>query len=362
MNKKITLLVASLGHGGAEKVCMTLSNEFAHRGYETELWIVGTKDTSLIEHIDHRVIVFQLNKKHIRNSIFALVKLFLQRKPKKLLIFHIELAIISIFIKKIFFQRTTIFVRSINTLSLAFKDSLRKVLMLKIIKFVLPYSNKIIAQSSGMKEDLMSFFHTKESRIVTIFNPSLSIVILDSKVLKKVNFENEFLFVGRFRPQKGLVNLLNAFKIAYNKNPDIHLTLVGDGMEMELLKKEVVNLGLSTCVTFEGYQSNSLPYFKRAKATLLTSFFEGFPNVLVESIATGTPVISFDCPSGPQDIIVPGVNGILVPHLNLEEFANAILAMANGEIKFNRDDVIKTAEKFSIEKIVKKYEQVLLQD
>jgi glycosyltransferase involved in cell wall biosynthesis len=59
-------------------------------------------------------------------------------------------------------------------------------------------------------------------------------------------------------------------------------------------------------------------YYRRAKATLLTSFFEGFPNVLVESIALGTPVISFDCPSGPADIIIPGVNGILVPNQDIQ--------------------------------------------
>jgi glycosyltransferase involved in cell wall biosynthesis len=184
----------------------------------------------------------------------------------------------------------------------------------------------------------------------------------NNSVIEKTDIENEFLFVGRLSPQKGLVNLLKAFKLAYEKNSNIYLTLVGEGTENEMLKKMVVNMGLSSVVSFEGYQENTLSYFKRVKATLLTSFFEGFPNVLVESIAVGTPVIAFNCPSGPEDIILPGVNGILVPHLNVENFSKAILGIANNDIQFNRTEVIDTSKRFSTTTIVKQYEKVLFED
>ncbi len=365
MCKKITMLVFNLDHGGAEKVCVTLCNEFVKLKYEIELWIVDDKKTALSQKLDNRITVYSLNKKHVRNCGLQLLKLLIQRKPERILVFHIELAILAIVLKKMFFLKTKIIARSINTLSHAFNDSKRlgrNYFAVKIIKYVLPYSNKIIAQSNGMREDLIRSFNIEDKKITTIFNPATNFLVNGYSIDDNVNIDNNFLYVGRLSPQKGLINLLKAFKQAYEKNSNIHLTLVGEGTEKEMLIKKVNDLGLSTVVTFEGYQENTLWYFKRAKATVLTSFYEGFPNVLVESIAAGTPVIAFNCPSGPEDIIVPGINGVLVPHLNLVEFTNAILAMANGEIHFNKQKIINSANRFSTDEIVRAYESVLMEN
>jgi glycosyltransferase involved in cell wall biosynthesis len=363
MNSKITMLVASLGHGGAEKVCLTLCNEFVQRKYYVEVWVVGEKETSLIHLLNKKVAIVELNKKKIRNSFFALTKLFISQNPNILLVFHVELALIALIIKKLLFLKTKVYIRSINTLSHSFKatkKNWRSFLMFKLIKFIFPYSEKIIAQSSGMREDLINFFGTTENKIVTIHNPSFHISSIKKIPMNSTTCENEFIFIGSFRPQKGLLNLIQSFKKAHDIKPEMCLTLIGDGEEREMIFKEVNKLGLNSCVKFEGYQENTLPYLKRAKATLLTSFFEGFPNVLVESIAVGTPVISFDLPSGPKDIIEPGINGILVPHLNTKEFTKAILSISNNEIVFNKEDIIKTAERFSLNKIVDEYERVLM--
>jgi len=365
MNKKITMLAFSLEHGGAEKVCVTLCNELVKRNYDIELWIVNYSETALLRQLDSRVSVFRLNREHVRNCMFPLLKLFVQQKPEKILIFHIELAILAIVLKKMFFLKTKIFVRSINTLSHAFnnvKFSLRNYFMLKVIKNILSNAHKIIAQSNGMREDLIKSFNIERNKISTIYNPAINILANKNAVSEETCIENEFLFVGRLSPQKGLINLIKAFKLAYEEKSNIHLTLVGEGTEKEMLKKMVNDLGLISVVSFEGYQENTLTYFKRAKATLLTSFFEGFPNVLVESIAMGTPVIAFNCPCGPEDIIVPGVNGILVPHLNVEDFSKAILAIAYKDIKFNRTEIIDTSKRFSTTTIVKQYEKVLFED
>lgn len=365
MDNKITMLVFNLDHGGAEKVCVTLCNEFVKLNYDIELWIVDDKKTVLSKILDKNITICNLNKNHVRSSGLQLLKLLIQRKPERILVFHIELAILVIMLKKLFFLKTKIFTRSINTLSQAYynsKHSWRNYFTLKIIKNVLPYSYKIIAQSNGMREDLIRSFNIDNNKIVTIFNSATNFNGNKPEIVENTNIENDFLFVGRLTPQKGLINLLNAFKLAHGLNSNIHLTLVGEGVEKGKLKKMVVDLGLSHAVAFEGYQENTLSYFKRAKATVLSSIYEGFPNVLVESIAAGTPVISFDCPSGPDDIIVPGVNGILVPHLNVNEFANAILSIANGEIYFNKQEILNSANRFSLDTIVRSYESVLLEN
>lgn len=360
-NKNITLLIKRLNHGGAEKVCVTLCNELIHRKYNVELWILDSRDTVLAKQLNKNVKIKSLKKKHVRNSILSLIQLFLTRKPKHIIIFNIELAILSIAIKSVFFLKTKLIVRSINTLSQAFKSSRKnwkKALTFKMIKYTLPYSNKIIAQSQGMKEDLIENFHIKSTKIATIHNPAFNISTINSTNNSKI-LSNEFLYIGRLQPQKGLQNLIRIFNMAYSKNSNIHLTIVGDGPEEIKLKQMSENMGLSSVISFLGYQPDTSPLYKKAKATVLTSLYEGFPNVLVESIAVGTPVIAFDCPSGPKDIITQGVNGILIPNMDFEAFSKAMLSVANDEIQFNKSDIIKTANKFSISTIINKYEEVL---
>ncbi len=363
MNNKITILTFSLRHGGAEKVCLTLCNEFVKRNYDVELWIADNSESPLTKKLDEKVTVFPLNKKHVRNCVTPLARLLVARKPERLLVFHIELAILAIVLKKLLFLRTSITVRSINTLSQAFtypKNIWEKYFAKQTIRRLLLYSDKIIAQSTGMKHDLMRTFNIPSDKIVTIHNPAF----LFSSNGEGLKYElqeskNEFLFVGRLNPQKGLQNLIKAFKLAHDKNPDIRLLLVGDGSEREELEALVKKLNLADDVIFEGFRTDIKFYYKRAKATLLTSNFEGFPNVLVESISAGTPVISFNCPSGPDDIIEDGINGLLVPHLDVESFSEAILSVANDQNKFDTQEVIKTAKKFSIDSIISQYEHEL---
>lgn len=359
MKNRITILVFSLGHGGAEKVCLSLCNEFVKRDFEVELWIANFKETALTKKLDPRINVFPMHKVHARNTLVPLAKLLLQRKPERMLVFHIELAILLIILKKLLFLNTYIVARSINTLSEAFKypnGFWEKHIARKAIGYFLPMADRIIAQSTGMRNDLIRYFGISEDKVVTIHNP-VEFSSNGSYSGNGISTKNEFLFVGRLNPQKGLTNMLKAFSVASREVDDMHLTLVGDGPELEHLKNLAEELNINNRVSFEGYQAKTEGYYRRVKATLLTSFFEGFPNVLVESIAFGTPVISFDCPSGPADIILPGVNGILVPHQDIHAFSKALVAVATGEISFNMQEVIDSSKRFSTGLVANKYEQ-----
>jgi len=178
IDKKITLLTFSLDHGGAEKVCLTLSNEFARRNYETELWIINYRESSLTVELDNKIKIFKLHRKHVRNSLFPLIKLLFRRKPEKILIFHIELAVLIIVLKKLLFLKTTVIVRSINTLSRAYdypSGIWEKYLARPVIKWILPKSDKIITQSTGMYRDMIKNFKIPPQNMVTIHNPAFNL-------------------------------------------------------------------------------------------------------------------------------------------------------------------------------------------
>ena len=118
--------------------------------------------------------------------------------------------------------------------------------------------------------------------------------------------------VGRLDRQKGFDLLLRAFAALVERFPDWRLALVGDGRERDALRKQRDELDLHDRVEFAGHVSDVEAWMARAGLIVQPSRFEGFPNVLLESMAMGAPVVSADCPSGPSEIIDDGVNGRLV--------------------------------------------------
>ncbi|MEO8254344.1 MAG: glycosyltransferase [Flavobacterium sp.] len=359
-SKVITVLINRLNSGGAEKVCVVLCNELVKRGYQVELWVVGLDDTILSKKIDKKINITNFKKESVRSSIFPFSYHLFKKSPKLMLVFNTELCILAILLKFFFFKKTKIIFRSINTLSVAIDTNTiyRKKIVYPIIKKFLKSTDFVVAQSEGMKEDLIRNYDITPSKIATIPNPA---IVLEKRAidLNPDSKVNELVFVGRLVNQKGLPLLFEALRIVVQKVDTVYLTIVGEGPEMQNLKNLAEDLQLSKVITFVGFDADVNQYMTKAKATVLSSYFEGFPNVLVESISLGIPVISFDCPSGPRDIIEPNVNGILVPFLNVELFANAILEVLNEDVKFEREKIIASGHKFSLMSVVDRYEEIL---
>lgn len=126
---------------------------------------------------------------------------------------------------------------------------------------------------------------------------------------------------GRFVDAKGFNHLIKAFKLVIAKNPDARLVIMGDGERHQDIINLIDKLGLSKVVLLMGFQPNPFVYIRHADIFVLSSVYEGFPNVLVKAMACDTAVIATDCPSGPseilnghaQDCMVIAPYGILVP-------------------------------------------------
>nr|WP_302051603.1 glycosyltransferase [Vibrio cholerae] len=137
--------------------------------------------------------------------------------------------------------------------------------------------------------------------------------------LTLVEKQDYLLCVGRLEKQKAFHYAIESFAGIVNDFPTLRLKIVGQGSLEQSLKQCAIDFGVADRVDFEGFQADMIPYYLHAKATLLTSLYEGFPNVLIESITLGTPVVAFDCPSGPREIIQDGVNGYLVEYLSVQD-------------------------------------------
>jgi glycosyltransferase involved in cell wall biosynthesis len=142
------------------------------------------------------------------------------------------------------------------------------------------------------------------------------------------------LAVGRLVPQKGFARLMDAFAAIHADHPTWDLVILGAGPDKQRLEAQRDKLGLNGHVFLPGRAGNVGDWYKHASIFAMASLFEGFPNALLEAMAHGLPVISMDCDTGPRDIIVNGVNGLLVRSGDRDAFAQGLRQlMENGNLR-----------------------------
>jgi glycosyltransferase involved in cell wall biosynthesis len=121
------------------------------------------------------------------------------------------------------------------------------------------------------------------------------------------------LAVGRLSPEKRFAMLVEAFSGIAGRNPDWDLVILGEGPLRDELEAQVQRLGLKDCVHLPGRVGNAQDWYDRANAFAMTSSVEGFPNVLLEALASGLPALAIDCLTGPSELVEDEVNGVLLP-------------------------------------------------
>ena len=209
-----------------------------------------------------------------------------------------------------------------------FKDFLKKIIIKWFIKKTYYKSDAIIGISKKLSIDLEKFCKKK---VFTIYNPAL-----DNKTFKSITFKNNFLNklkkkkiftilnVSFFEPQKDHFTLLRAFKIFNDTNKKSHLILIGKGSLENKIKEFIKTNGLVKFVTIYNNCNNPQIFFKNSDLFILSSVYEGFGNVVVESLYNKCPIITSNCNAGPSEIIDNGKYGDLYPVGNVNELVNKI--------------------------------------
>lgn len=358
MSRKITLLIGGLRGGGAEKVCVTLANGLAERGYKVELVVLSLNGAMRDKELSSKVNLINLGVVHARHSVLALWRYLRLAHPNTVLSFNRQISVVVGLLRKFTGLNFKLISRNIIFLSIA--ESSKKGLWhgfisKYLIKKFYALSDLIIAQSFAMKDDLITYLRLPEHRVLVIHNP-VSQEVYDFALTHKLNDikkKEYILCVGRLEEQKAFHYAINAFASIAHGYPEFRLKIVGKGSLEHQLKEQVNTLGVADRVDFEGYQTDMIPYYLHARTTLLTSLYEGFPNVLVESIALGTPVVAFDCPSGPSEIVQDSINGFLVPLEDEVKLKDAIIKTLDADWPY--ETVIETTEPFQLDVIMSKY-------
>ena len=239
-------------------------------------------------------------------------------------------------------------------------------------KFMVMYSykraNLILANSYAIQTDLIENFKIK-TPVRVIYNPvDLHFIKSHAAVQPDFVFEKDifhFITVGNLRKEKNQLLLIQAFFTL--KNLPCKLLIVGAGVMEEELKQKVKDLGLMHKIIFLGFNNNPFKYVNRSNCFVLSSDVEGFPNVLIEALACGRPVISTDCSSGPRELLAPatdlhhraintfeiGEYGILTPVKDVISLANAMKKMMDdASLRISLESkAAKRAEQFDVDEI-----------
>jgi glycosyltransferase involved in cell wall biosynthesis len=136
---------------------------------------------------------------------------------------------------------------------------------------------------------------------------------------------------GRLNRQKGFDLLVPAFARVLEEAPDWELRIYGTGPERGALQRQIASLGVDGGVRLMGATPQLGSALAEGSLFVLSSRFEGFGMVLVEAMSKGLPVVSFDCPRGPSEIVTDGVDGLLVPAEDVDALATAILRVIGDE-------------------------------
>ncbi len=228
-----------------------------------------------------------------------------------------------------------------------------------LMQCCLHFAERIVVPSQGVADDVLHITGVPRDRVRVIYNPVSS----DVSLLAKAPVAHPFLergvpvlvAAGKLKPQKDFETLLRAFRIARDAKP-MRLIILGEG-DATPLRARAAELGIASDVDWPGYVENPYTYFGRASVYVLSSAWEGFPNVLIEALACGCPVVSTDCPSGPAEILAGGKYGKLVPVGAAGDLAKAILETL--EAPPPAEHLVARSREFSMERALDAYEELL---
>lgn len=205
------------------------------------------------------------------------------------------------------------------------------------VRALYPRADMIIGVAQGVCDDLAANFGVPQEKLRAIHNP-IDLTAIQRQATAPVAHpwlasgadRPVILNVGKLQVAKAQADLIAAFRLVRDRLP-ARLIILGQGPlrgELESLSRR---LGVDQDVAFLGFQDNPYAFMARSSVFVLSSAWEGFPNVLAEAMAAGPAVISTDCPSGPSEIIRDGLSGLLTPVGQPERLASAILRVLTDE-------------------------------
>ena len=344
---------------------VTLANAFAERGYVVDLVLASATGPYLTE-VSSAVNVVNLGRSRVVTSLPSLVRYLLKRKPTALLSAMGHANLVSLLAKKISGGNTRVVVSERNDASVEANQNkgLRSLIIRTLNRYLYRSADVIHAVSQGVAVASAKELGLPLERIQVVYNPVVTQRMLemsraDIDLPWLVKDERKIIIAaGRLTKQKDFATLIRAFALVQSKT-NARLVIMGEGELRSDLERIVAENSLQEVVSLPGFVVNPFAVMKQADLFVLSSAWEGLPNVLIQAMACGTPVVSTDCPSGPAEILESGKWGRLVPVGDIKAIAKAMLDTLT---ETEHPDVASRAAYFSVGRAADEYLRLLLPD
>lgn len=355
---KICIVTSSLAKGGAQKSSSTLSIVLDSLGYEVHI-------VSILDSIDYPYKGTLLNlgvSKKEDDSILGKLKRFhmffnfIKNNDFDFIIDSRSRPIVFkqfLINKLIYFNQKVIYIVHSFLLSNYLPKN-------KLVAQILYKSAfKFVAVSEAIKFEMITKYQFDN---VVVINNAIIKSHSNSNTEPAISSENFILFFGRIEDSvKNLTLLIDSYQRSILSDNNIKLVILGEGSDKLKLEEKVKAMGMSENILFLPYISNPSQVISKAMFSILTSKYEGFPTMLVESLSLGVPVISVNCQSGPSEIITDAQNGLLVENYNPELIAQAMnrFITQNDLYEHCKNNAKNSVEKYNLKYISTHWKNVI---
>jgi len=357
----LTLIIPAITAGGAERVMSILANYWAKKGWDITLLTCDDGSKPPFYPLDPKITHCPLNITNKSSSFIdkisnnikrtLVLRKALKKNPSQPVISFITETNILTLIAGMGLG-LPIIVCERNDPNFSFRNHGWRILRNKTY----PLASRIVLQI----ESSVSYFSSGIQRKITVIpNPAIK-PVFNGRIKKDQTGSKILLAMGKLTKQKGFDLLLKAFAEISPKFPNWTLRIWGEGPLRDSLEKLRNQLELQNKVQFPGLTKQPNEIMRNADLFVMSSRYEGFPNVLVEAMACGLPVISFAC-HGPRDIIRDGVDGVLVPPEDVPALSVALEQLMDDEEKRKRLSACspEVLERFGLDKVVALWDNLL---
>lgn len=361
---RVLFMIPSLRGGGAERVIVALLRRMDRSLFQSSLAVVDLREATYREDVPDDVEIIDLRCSRVRYALPRIARLVWQRQPDVVFstLGHLNLALAMI--RPFLPNRVRYIGREACVVSeiLSGDGYTNGWLWAWAYRRFYPRFDAVVCQSLDMREDLLNRYAFPPDKAVIIHNPldiqqirrlAAAATTADSTQPAPNPDVPHLVAAGRLSHQKGFDLLIEALALCKSVRP--RLTLLGDGSLRPALEQLAVRKGVADRVRFVGFQKNPYPFFERADAFVLSSRYEGFPNVVLEALACGTPVIATPAPGGVDEIARLTGGVVIASAIDAQSLSVAI------EQFFAKKDRIKkfSLTPFRIEQIVGQYQTLL---